>query len=487
MKRKNIIILLAIAVCIALNGCQNAGKQEKTEGNGLPVLSIMIEPAEFAKVNESEDHSYRAKGGSISITVPADYKGDYSDEILNDSGELELDYIRGRGHGTWSADKKPYKFKLKDSYDLLGMGKDKNWVLLANRYDETLLRNRLGSYISERMGLAYTMKCLPVDLQINGEYRGSYLLSQEVEIDKTRVNIASLSEEDNQEPDLSGGYLICTWPQDDEPLQNLYYSDRVIIFGNEEPQFTEDEDGTPQQKAYIDAYIQKTEDAIFGENFCDENGVSYQEYMDITSAADYWWIQEYIKNYDGFSTSSTYLYKERAGKLYWGPLWDVDLSMGGGFDGAEGFNNCRMPWLDHLRDHDPEYQQLLKERWKALDAILDEILQDGGVLDQYTQEIENSWQADHERWPLIDEEGQEIEVSFQDSISSLKTWMRERQKWINDNIDTELTYVYNTVTFMADGNIVTTADCQRDRVLNQYPNAPKKDGYVFIGWEDENL
>ena len=175
---------------------------------------------------------------------------------------------------------------------------------------------------------------------------------------------------------------MCRVPDYDEAPENIYLSDRGIRFGNEEPQFSQGEDGVSEQKTYISDYLQRTEDAIFSETFTDASGKPYDELMDLQSAADYWWIQEFSGNHDAFITSSTYLYKEREGKLYWGPLWDFDLSLGGGLDAIDGFVHRNMLWLDHLRAHEPKYQQLLRERWGVLDPIISELVKEGGVIDQ---------------------------------------------------------------------------------------------------------
>lgn len=111
-------------------------------------------------MNESIDHSVKCTG-TVRIDVPDGYKGDYSDEALSDTEELQLDYVRGRGNITWIADKKPYKIKLSKKAELLGMGKNKHWALIANRYDGSMLRNRIISYISEQLGFEYTPKMLP--------------------------------------------------------------------------------------------------------------------------------------------------------------------------------------------------------------------------------------------------------------------------------------------------------------------------------------
>jgi hypothetical protein len=87
------------------------------------------------------DHSYRASGGSISIIVPEGYTGEYSETALPSQENLKLDYLCGRGNSTWQDPKKPFKFKLNKSTDLLAMGANKHWVLLASAYDGTMLKN----------------------------------------------------------------------------------------------------------------------------------------------------------------------------------------------------------------------------------------------------------------------------------------------------------------------------------------------------------
>ena len=489
IKFKSIWIILLLSVfCISSRSFaspeDNPGNGDDTQSGSsqVPVMYLTIDPEEFDLVNESSDHSYKAKNASIQIRVPDDYTGDYSAEELEDSPELELEYIRGRGNGTWGMDKNPYKIKLAKKADLLGMGEDKHWVLLANRNDPSLLRNRIISYIGTQLGLQYTPRCLPVDLVVNGEYYGSYLLCQQVRIGETRVNIDELTAEDVREPELTGGYLLCLNPLYDEPLENKFATDHLVRFGLEAPEFSEGEDGQPEQKAYITDYIQKTENAIFDPDFADAEGKPYSEYMDVQSAARYWWVQEYSCNYDGLRTSSTYLYKERGGRLFWGPLWDFDLSLDGGLGEIEGFLNCTMPWLDHLRAHEPDFQQTVKETWEELDQILDRILEPEGILDTYAAQIRESWDADYLRWnqgrddPLLIYE-------FDDSIEALREWMLARQNWINENIDGELTHVYDRITFVADGETVRTEELLHGSTVERLPYAPDKEGYVFTGWE----
>ena len=247
------------------------------------------------------------------------------------------------------------------------------------------------------------------------------------------------------------------------------------------------ESGTKEQKAYISDYLQKTENAILSENFCDENGVPYTDYMDIKSAADYWWLQVLSDNYDAYRTSSTYLYKGRNDKLCWGPVWDFDMSFGNGSSGGLEFNiGSENRWLDYLRAYDPEYLKMLKERWEALDEIIDEVAKDGGVIDKYADEIKDSWKDDADKWgewiasrkPLTD---------LETEVSDLKTYFVDRRQWVNEHIDL-INHVYYYVLFKTDkdGGVIQSERIRVGAGLDELPQAPEKEGYTFAGWENES-
>ena len=146
---------------------------------------------------------------------------------------------------------------------------------------------------------------LPVDLVVNGEYYGSYLLAEQIRIGKTRVDIDELGPDDNEEPDVTGGYLLAMMGTADQELEeNCFTTENGMRFLFEEPAFDfsegAEESGTQAQRDYITGDLQKTENAILGKNHCDENGVSYTEYMDLQSAADYWWVQVFSDSYDAY-------------------------------------------------------------------------------------------------------------------------------------------------------------------------------------------
>ena len=456
--------------------------------NGIPVLYISIDEsaegfATISEMNESPDHSVMCTG-TVRLDVPDGYTGDYSDEVLSDTKELKLEYIRGRGNSTWGAPKKPYKFKLSKSTDLLGMGKNKHWVLLANADDDTLLKNRLTYYIGARLGLNYTPQLLPVDVVMNGEYLGSYYLSEQVRIGNSRVDIDELTPGDNEEPEITGGYLLSFGRQKEGSVPEYRHivTESGEVFFGEYPEFFVDDTikdaGTKEQFSYISDYIQKIEDAALSDDFKDKNGVPLSEYLDYEAAASYWWVNSFMKNFDAFSTSSTYWYKERNGKLFYGPLWDFDQSMNSGPDGFE--TKSSNLWLNRLRTYNKEYQDILLEKWKKLDTIVDDIIKEGGVLDRYKAELSASEHDDAIRWNIA--EKREYEFSYDNDVEELREWLKERQQWINKNLD-KLFKARCRATFIIDGEFFAVEETDYMKPLDNIPVAPLKDGYVFTGWQ----
>lgn len=483
------VIPAAAASPVYAEDVLNTDGTHNYESNGIPIVYLDIAADEFNKVIQSEDHSYRSSGGSITIDVPEGYTGDYSAAALDDV-TLDLEYIKGRGNSTWYVDKKPFKLKLAKSNDLLGMGKNKHWVLLANAFDNSMMRNRITGYIAKELGLEFTPKFEPVDFVVNGEYYGSYVLCHQIRVGSSRVNINELGPEDITEPDVTGGYLLGLSPYAIEPAGNTFKTERGVEFQFEEPLFaSNDEDetlGMPEQKAYITNYLQDTEDAIFDD---DQNAA---DHMDYDSAASYWWIQEFSKNGDAFSSPSTYLYKKREGNLFWGPVWDFDLAYDSTTSSSTGFNTSAMLWLDQMRAYDTDYQNVLRSKWSNMDAIIAELTRDGGVIDAYAAEIEDSWADNYDRW-LKDTYSSDYYTpdkipTLKKEAATLKNYLTLRRQWINENIEESLTDVFSRVTFEADGEIIGSIMIRSNSSLpEKLPfEVPEKSGHIFKGWIDED-
>ena len=265
-----------------------------------------------------------------------------------------LEYIKGRGNSTWNMEKKPYNLKLDKKTNLFGMGKSKKWSLIANHSDTSLIRNCLAYYTAQQAGMPYTPLFTPVDVYINNEYQGAYLLTTRIEVDSTRVNIQNLedaNEEANPEVDIEalprggvyGGYSgllegTKKWieiPNDPENITGGYilemelanrYADEICGFVTTRSQpviMKSPEYASKAQMEYISGCYQQLEDAIFSGADMNELG----KYCNVESLAKLYLLNEWSSNQDAALTSS-YFYKPVGDTLYAGPAWDYDIAFG---------------------------------------------------------------------------------------------------------------------------------------------------------------
>lgn len=395
---------------------------------------------------------------SSSITSKVDYvQGSFtlSDVGVADvTGTLE---VRGRGNSTWDWVKKPYRLKLTTSTALLGMPKGKNWVLLANYADKTLLRNDVAFMFSRNLGMEYTPRAQYVELKLNGVYQGVYQLAEHIRLDSNRVNIPELKVTDTDADKITGGYLLevdfrhhinyCvgnTWdpicvsnvnPQRDIDycLDSKHGMDPACLANPE----TLHDAAWSAQRDYIAKYYADFEAALFSENFADPT-TGYAAYVDVDSVVNYYLANEIFKNIDGAS-ASFYLYKKRGGKLFFGPVWDFDLAMGNaGYadaDKAYGWRIRNAPWFERFFQ-DPAFLAKVKARWKALKAegkidYIGEYAEARAVwLDKQQKKNYLLWSVtDVADWVMHTPRG-----SFTLEVNEMVRWQRERNNWIDKQL-----------------------------------------------------
>ena len=293
-----------------------------------------------AYVESSADHTAKATGSMTLVTSSGEV-------VVQDAA---LTQIKGRGNSTWYADKKPYQIKLDKKASLLdgsSANKAKTWVLLANAYDDSQLRNYVALKTAIAAGLTATPDCEFVDLYYDGEYRGLYLLAEKVQVANGRVEIDEIENESSTEtaleelptaigrnsygnlfqyvkgavnaasPDAAGGYLI--------EIDNASYSKERCYFYTSAGYFVlkTPEDATYDQVKYISEYVQAAIDAA------SEADGDAAQYFDLDSLARYFLVNEMAKNSDYMRYSSTFFYKGSGSDvLHAGPVWDFDLAFG---------------------------------------------------------------------------------------------------------------------------------------------------------------
>ena len=280
--------------------------------------------------------------------------------------------VRGRGNTTWEWPKKPYLVKLDKKEKVFGMPKHKRWILLANFLDRTLMRNMVSMKVASLTNLAWTPGCEPVELVLNGIHKGTYLLIEQVRVDKNRVNITEMTPEDNDGEAVTGGYLLELDFHYDNEVQWAEKHGGCVQWGENGGipfgvKYPDEEDLTPAQLAYIKQYVSDAAEALYGPDFTDpEKG--YARYIDVDSFVDYWLVFEVMGNHELGNPGSVYMHKDRGGKLVAGPCWDFDwgvLSYRTSPQGKTGLINRNAIWYARLFQ-DPAFAEKVKKRFQEL-------------------------------------------------------------------------------------------------------------------------
>lgn len=370
--------------------------------------------------------------------------------------------ISGRGNSTWDLPKKPYKFALKDSTNLCGMGKNKKWNLIANYEDSTFLRNSLAMHMGAKTSatlnnLEWTPKSTPVDVYVNGTFQGSYTLMDRVNGDLTkRVPIDELKDNasglNDVAPNVTGGYLL-EWDNRRTSDHNVCVGGPGVVLqgqgelsdckgrgwvGIKEPEDETDGSGiTAAQISYIDGYLEEANTEIAKGN--------WKPYIDAASTVDYIIAMEVTKNYGANMRSSVFMYKKRdadpaagdQGKLYFGPLWDFDTSFGNyDYGGPEELLTTGWwvsepndtitavqgvpTWFHDLMD-DAEFKQMVIDRWNALKAAGFKADADAFIASEKAF-VAKSAAADKTVWNRSD---------FNTAVTTLQTWFDGRYSWLD--------------------------------------------------------
>lgn len=341
--------------------------------------------------------------------------------------------IRVRGNSTSTFSKKPYRIKFDSKQSFFGLSKAKSWVLLANHSDQSLMRVYLAHTIAT---LFDSMEFIPsahyVDLYVNDEYYGNYLLTEQMQVGKGRVDI------DSEADEVDTGYLL-EYDMHIEGTEGIDYfklNNENSVYFIKSPDRS---DGlTNEQFNYIKNYISSVDTAI-------KNRSGYNELIDIDTFIDFFWMQEIFKNID-CNQGSIYMYKEEGSKLKMGPIWDFDLSCGNDSqdsnavktDGWFSFLNYKNQWMYNLMK-DREVVNLFKKRWHEK---YEDILKIINTIPEIYDYIEDSALRNFKIHDVIGKEKTWYTVdkvynikTYEGQVEYLYNWLLDRVEWINNNVD----------------------------------------------------
>lgn len=369
----------------------------------------------------------------------------------------DLSRISGRGNSTWAHPKKSYGIRLKNRTDLFGMGSADNWILLSNVEDPAYIRNKITYDMAIAAGMEGSPESQYIDLYINHMYHGMYQLCEKVEIDKERVDIADLEEENKRhndmqkcghfeeekrkgtvlfrEPDdLTGGYLLERDVPDKyrEEISGFITDTLGDLYTIKEPAYASE-----AEVNYISGLVNAMEKALVSEDGVNpDTGMSYTDYIDMRSFAQKYVLEELSKN-NGAGATSSFFYKpedEISTMLFAGPVWDYDKA----FASISGLNESTQDlcYLT-LRDSNPTtlfwrlYQQ--PEFREAVSVCYEEFFSDymqkiaDEKIDEYASQIRTSVAMDRIRWGEADDDL----LRFEDQIARLRAFVEMRREFLD--------------------------------------------------------
>lgn len=359
------------------------------------------------------------------------------------------------------SEKKPYALETRDANGkkrgaaLLGMPEEHDWVMLAPYADKSLVRDLFGFGLAARFNhLGYIPRMRFIELYINEEYKGIYILGEKIKRDEGRLNIADFS------ADTIINSFVIKLDKESGFVLNEYFNSRVrpryaldrqvirYLYHHPKP-----ENITPKQAKYIKGWVQALEDTLSSPNFADPNG-GYHRLLDVPSFVDFFLMNELCRNVDGLRIS-TYFHKDDDRidpKLHAGPVWDYNLSFGNAdycngymtegwaydFNKVCGKDYWLVPfWWERLRE-DPAFRQLTAERWQSLRAstLSNEAI--AQLVDELSAQLDNGpAERNFQQWDIMGKKiwpNYYVGKTWEEEVEQLKKWTIARAMWLDGAI-----------------------------------------------------
>ena len=374
----------------------------------------------------------------------------YIDDPFNDfDGSIT---IERRGNSSQWQGKTPYRFETVDdegensNVELLGMPSENDWVLYAPWQDKTMIRNVLTYQLSNEMG-RYASRSRHVELYLNDEYRGIYVLMEKIKRDGNRVDISKLNPDEITGDDVTGGYIL--------KFDWFYTGDNIGGFESEfdnmiyNYHYPKPSDIVPEQEAYIEEYINGFETIMMGTDYTNDS-TGYPSMMNVESFVDFILLQELAKNVDAYRLS-TYIYKDKESidnRLTAGPVWDFN----------HGFGNCDYgeTWeVDNwLLEYNPEggdqmafwwellwedlaFQHKAAVRYTELRQTIFSEEHIYSIIDSVADYLGPAVDRNFARWPLLGNyiwPNYYVFDTYEEEIDYLKSWTAQRLAWMDSDI-----------------------------------------------------
>ena len=416
--------------------------------------------------NTSTMHIETESGNMNQIHAKKGNKENGTIRVYSPEGELEFDgnvkSLQGRGNTSWAGfEKKPYNLELENEANLLNMGVASNWVLLANAGDPSQIRNKIIYDFAGEIGLKYSPKADWVDLYLNGEYAGLYLLCEKNEIHPNRVDISSVT-----------GVLVSK-----ENPSHLMSKNVPKVTTAAKQSFRIHHGDTEEE---ILLHLQSLENALTATDSIDPiSGNHLESLIDLDSWARKYLIEELFCNIDAGHASQFYYWDSIDGKVYAGPVWDYDNAILNTTQYALVANQHEIKagiyavWNYALYRNKSFHSYAIKLYEKEVRPLLGNLI--NTTIPAVSERITQASLMNEQRWP-------EYGKDFEEEITNIQDYLIARWEFLHDvwlgrtnyhivrfDVGNNTNYLYYAVQ---DGEYLKTC--------------PDVDESIFIGWYYEN-
>ncbi len=372
-----------------------------------------------------------------------------SDDWNEYSGKISIEV---RGESSVGFNKKSYSIELQNedgsnnNVSILGLPEENDFVLYGPYSDKTLIKNVLSYELFRRTG-RWAPRTRYIEIILNGDYRGVYVLTEKIKRDKNRVNIDKLTDEDVTPQEISGGYILRhdkrgKLDYDDywtSPVSQPYHE--TMWYEYFDPNYTH---LTEDQADYIKDWMKKFDEVMSGKEF-NYPVYGYRRYIKTRSFIDMMFLNEISKGIDNY-LFSTYFYKENdndGGQLNAGPPWDYNLGYGNvnygqDWNAAESWGWCytqgsRIYWYERLME-DYDYRNQVYCRWTKFRETIysDENIE--GIIDSCVTVLGDAVNRNYDRYPILGEyfwPAIYYPDTYEEEVDFLKDWLLDRLLWMD--------------------------------------------------------
>ena len=389
--------------------------------SSLPSLRLTLNGTTLDQIHQDKDVKY--PGNDLVLTD--------GDDVL--TGTVE---IKGRGNSTWREyAKKPYQIKFSKKTSVLGMPAAKKWILLANASDDSMIRTRLVYDAAEQMDFPFVTEYQYVDLWIDGQYLGVYLLGEKAEIGKGRLNL--------QDPagamfELDNGFATDEDHYFFESRLNSYFALKEIV--------EEDDEHIQQAMTNFQTAMTRLTTALTSQGWENLSLSQLNAMIDVDSLARYYLMNEYVLNGESFFTSFFWYQDGASDVLHVGPLWDFDTCMGNKNEKVTDYNASSTSVLMKKMLNIPAFYQRVQELYAQYKPVLTGM---AGQVDGLRDEIGVSADLNYLRWNTLGianpkPGGTPFAPTYDEALSRVRTWLTGRANAFTPTVrPQQLGYYFN--------------------------------------------